>query len=97
MNLLSRSSARPLSCRQVGKLLQTFLDGETDEITDERLAEHLEQCRRCGMAADTFLQIKASLARRGTHGSPAALTRLREFVARLADGDVDRDGSPSGP
>lgn len=75
-----------LSCRQVGKVLQHFLDGEIDDITRERVADHLDDCRRCGLGADTYLQIKAALARSATEPSAAALGRLRDFGERLAAG-----------
>ncbi len=78
---------RPLSCRQVGKVLQSFLDGETDDATRALVADHLEDCRRCGLGADTYLQIKAALARSATEPSPEALERLRSFSQRLVAGD----------
>jgi anti-sigma factor RsiW len=80
---------RPLNCRQVGKRLQRFLDGELDEVTARRIAHHLEDCRRCGLEVATYLEIKATLARRETVDE-AAVARLREFGERLL-----HDGLPS--
>ena len=93
MKLFDRRT-RPLSCRQVGKVIQHFLDGEIDDATKARVAEHLDNCRRCGLGADTYLQIKAALARSATEPSADALGRLREFGERLAAG---HDPGASGP
>lgn len=76
----------PMSCRQVGKVLQRFLDGEIDDRDRRRVADHLDDCRRCGLGADTYLQIKAALARTATEPPPDVLERLRSFGARLAAG-----------
>lgn len=76
---------RPLSCRQVGKILQSFLDSELDEISTDKVAEHLEDCRRCGMAADEYLEIKASLGRGAPVALEESLGRLVEFARRLTE------------
>lgn len=86
MKLSSRKSDRPLSCRQVGKVIQHFLDGEVDADMRLRVADHLDDCRRCGLSADTYLQIKAALARSVTEPTADALDRLRTFGQRLAAG-----------
>lgn len=82
MKLLFRRNDE-LSCRQVGRVIQQFLDGESDDVTTELVADHLDACRRCGLDADTYLQIKAALARSANEPSAEALERLREFGARL--------------
>lgn len=94
MKLFSRSGAsgRPLSCQQVGKILQSFLDAELDEDTTDKVAEHLEDCRRCGMAADVYLEIKASLGRDAPVVPEESLARLEEFARRLTAGG---NGDPS--
>lgn len=73
------------SCMQVGRALQSYLDGEVEGITAERISHHLELCRRCGMRADTYRQIKASLARRQTPVDPNAVARLRAFGEHLVE------------
>jgi len=86
----------PISCRQVGKMLQSYLDGELDSGSAHRVAAHLEDCRRCGMEADTYNALKAAL-RSGAPGlADESVSRLRDFGARLARGEVDpeRPGSP---
>ena len=88
MSMPTARTERPLSCRKVAKVLQAFLDGESDDVTAERVEAHLEACRRCGLEATTYRQIKDSLAR----GAPAVpdltLRRLRDFGSRLAEGET---------
>jgi predicted anti-sigma-YlaC factor YlaD len=85
---------RPLTCREVGRLLQRYLDGATDGQATARVAEHLEDCRRCGLDAGIYREIKASLARQAPTLPETSLARLRRFGDRLAaDGAVgDGDG-----
>jgi predicted anti-sigma-YlaC factor YlaD len=87
MSLFRRGAVadRPLSCRQVGKILQSFLDSELDEMTTDKVAEHLEDCRRCGMAADVYLEIKASLGRDAPVVPEESLNRLEDFARRLTE------------
>jgi len=83
MNLFRRRH-QPMGCTEVGRLLQHYLDGDLDERRTTRLAAHLEDCRRCGMEADTYTQIKASLSRRGREDLPTdAVARLRAFGESL--------------
>ena len=71
------------SCRHAAKVLQAYLDGEVDAVAADRVEDHLEMCRRCGLEADAYREIKASLSR--THGAvpELALHRLREFGDQL--------------
>lgn len=72
-----------MNCMQVGRRLQRYLDGDVDDLTARRVRRHLEDCRRCGMKAATYIEIKASLARRGKDVPDDAVTRLRAFGERL--------------
>jgi predicted anti-sigma-YlaC factor YlaD len=83
---------RPLTCREVGKLLQRYLDGEAGDVATAKVAEHLEDCRRCGLEADIYREIKASLARRATVLPETTLARLRHFGQQLAT-----HGTPDAP
>ena len=83
---------RPLTCREVGKLLQRYLDGETGEHATAKVAEHLEDCRRCGLEAGIYREIKASLARQATVLPETTLVRLRRFGQQLA-----HEGPPDAP
>lgn len=87
-----RRAERPARCREVGRVLQRYLDGEVDELTARRVARHLEDCLRCGMAAQTYAEIKRSLARQG-HVDDGTVDRLRAFGERLAaEGDPGGEG-----
>ena len=88
--LWRRSASNAVDCRHVGAWLQAYLDGELDEARSESVSRHLEDCRRCGMEASTYRELKASL-RRGTPtlDEIAPLDRLRDFAQRLAAGEVD--------
>ncbi|MCU0271209.1 MAG: zf-HC2 domain-containing protein [Acidimicrobiales bacterium] len=83
---------KPLSCHQVGQVLQSYLDDELDEAAAAKVHAHLEDCRRCGLEAETYEALKASLQRgpAGLTGEPVA--RLRAFGERLARGELDADG-----
>ena len=83
---------RPLTCREVGKLLQRYLDGETNAQATARVAEHLEDCRRCGLEADIYREIKAAVARQAPTLPETTLARLRRFGDRLAT-----EGHAEGP
>ncbi|MGD9794356.1 MAG: anti-sigma factor [Acidimicrobiia bacterium] len=85
--MLRRRSNRPMDCTEVAKLLQHYLDGVLDDRRGVRLSAHLEECRRCGLEAETYERIKQSLRSRSSVVSPDAVARLREFGERLAHDD----------
>lgn len=83
------------SCREVGRVLQSYLDGHVEEVTARRVSRHLEGCRRCGMEARTYREIKQALARQGAPVDPEALARLRSFGDELlASGGDDLPHDP---
>jgi hypothetical protein len=76
-----------LSCGEVGRLLQRFLDGElSNDAEIEMLSAHLDECRRCGLEADTYRSIKESLVARRIPVPPESVQRLREFGHGLVSG-----------
>ncbi len=80
---LSRSD-----CHQVAKVLQSYLDGETEAPTSRMVAEHLEVCRKCGLEASTYLAIKTAIAANASEMAPVdndAVARLRDFADGLGD------------
>ena len=80
-------SGDTLSCPEVGRLLQRFLDDELSEEAEiEMLSEHLDECKRCGLEADTYAKIKEALASSRTPVPQESVERLREFGERLAEG-----------
>ena len=72
------------SCMRVMRVLQAYLDGHVDEVTARRVANHLDACRRCGLEAATYREIKAALTRTGPPLDPSAVERLRSFGTGLA-------------
>jgi len=82
------------SCREIAKVLQTYLDGQTDDNTAQRVARHLEACRRCGLEARTYREIKAALARRVPIVDELAPERLRTFVTSRTETPPAADGEP---
>lgn len=81
-----------MSCRQAARVIQSYLDGETDIGTGRAVATHLELCRQCGMKAATYEAIKEALAHQATATDRQALDRLAAFVEELA-----HTGPPGGP
>ena len=75
--------AEMMECRHVGRVLQTYLDGQTDERTTRQVALHLDACRRCGFEASAYRELKTSLRRHGTPIDEITLTRLRTFANSL--------------
>ena len=73
------------TCAEVAQALQSYLDGQVDEMTARRVSRHLEACRRCGLEAVTYEAIKDALARRRSDVDADALERLRSFGERLAN------------
>ncbi len=75
------------SCREVRHVLQSYLDGELDELAAHRITRHLDLCRRCGVQATTFAEIKAALSRTAERpvDSPT-VARLRAFGEGLVSG-----------
>lgn len=87
-----------LSCPEVGRLLQQYLDESIagpmalDETTAFKVGGHLADCRRCGLEAETYEAIRASARRSGSGLSEQALERLREFGESLAAGEEPDPG-----
>jgi anti-sigma factor RsiW len=74
-----------IECMRTGRHLQAFLDGELDDLQRERVAAHLEACRRCGLAASTYESLKQRLHGFGQPADPGAVARLERFIDTLAD------------
>jgi len=82
---------RRLMCPEVGRTLQAYLDGRADDHWAARVAEHLEDCRRCGLKAKTYRQLKAALAGQAVDVPLETLDQLRAFAEGLMRGDVPPD------
>lgn len=82
---------RRLMCPEVRRTLQGYLDGEVGAEWASRVRDHLEDCRRCGLEADTYQALKVNLEGRGPEAPGELVTRLRQFAEGLVAGD-ERDG-----
>jgi hypothetical protein len=56
------------------------------------IAAHLEDCRRCGLEAETYERIRQTLAERRPEVPDESVERLREFGRGLIRGE-----EPSAP
>ncbi|WP_219418713.1 zf-HC2 domain-containing protein [Pseudonocardia nigra] len=83
MNVMSLS--RMTRCFRTSRALQRYLDGEADDLTAACVAEHLEECRRCGLQARTYQAIKQALRSGSRDVDELALRRLRAFSRSLAE------------
>lgn len=79
---------RALMCPEVGRTLQAYLDGRVDDDWAARVEAHLAHCRRCGMEAKTYSDLKEALSRREMALRKDTLENLRDFATRLASGEV---------
>jgi anti-sigma factor RsiW len=81
-----------MTCDDVAHWLQHLLDGELDARRTRQLAAHLDDCRRCGLEADAYRDLKRALAARFTSAADtAAIERLRAFADELANGSRPAD------
>ena len=45
-------------CVEIGRQIQTFLDGGLDQAAAAKVSNPLAACRRCGLSADDYLRLK---------------------------------------
>jgi hypothetical protein len=77
-----------VSCIQVARILQRYLDDQLDERAASAVADHLDECRRCGLDAESYREVKIALAHTSQPPSPERVSRLTSFVAHLvSEGD----------
>lgn len=72
-----------LDCHEVARVLQAYLDQELDRGLAREVADHLDDCHRCGMEAETYRRLKASLSNLRQPVDPESVERLRRFVDDL--------------
>jgi len=83
-SVLSRIQGGP-SCKEIADVLQSFLDGELEKSDIPTVKAHLDACRDCGLEAETYEAVKASLAAHRVSVDAHVLHRLRDFGAKLTD------------
>ena len=85
---------RRLLCPEVGRVLQRYLDDELDEDLSRRVHEHLEHCRRCGLEASAYEELKDALRRKAAPLRPQSAQRLRDFASSLVNEEPDSGHHP---
>jgi len=85
-----RRMAMQMSCAEVGAVLQRYLDDELDGTTSPLVEAHLEMCRKCGLEASIYTDVKNALAKNGDLPEDS-VRRLREFGERIAHGEIPAD------
>lgn len=84
-----------MSCLEVLRDLQLYVDGETDDATRRRIEAHLADCRHCGLEAEVYRRIRWALTDRRPL-DPAMVGRLRAFgEALLKSPEVPSGEAPS--
>ena len=81
-----------LSCGEVMEVLQSYLDGEIDAETANKVSGHLDQCVDCDLEAGVYDRIRSSLAARTEPVDAGVLQNLEAFSQRLMNGEVDTNG-----
>lgn len=80
---------RRLLCPEVARLLQRYLDEELAPARAAQVRAHLRDCRRCGLEAELYAQVKSAVGRRGVPLPDGSVERLRRF----ADALVSHEGA----
>ncbi len=89
----TRLPDRP-DCRQVERVVQSFLDGELRPDDAEVVALHLRECDRCGLDAQVVREVIAVIRRQRPDLDPEPLARLAGFAD---DPDRTDPTSEAGP
>lgn len=75
------SDEMPITCDEALRLLASFLDGELQVVTRDRVEHHLEICRACFSRAEFERRLKAELGRLGREEiSPGFQQRIQLLV-----------------
>lgn len=75
-----------MDCRAVGRLLQSFLDGAVEDTRAVAVANHLDECRECGLNAESYRWLKAAVAAAARADDPGQVQRVRAFAEELISG-----------
>ncbi|MDH3679826.1 MAG: zf-HC2 domain-containing protein [Acidimicrobiia bacterium] len=86
--MLHKLFRRGMSCEDVLEVLQSYLDGETDDATARQVLDHLHGCGHCDRESDVYLRIKVSLRKRATAVDPEIRSALSRFSERVARGEI---------
>jgi anti-sigma factor RsiW len=77
-------------CEHVGRVLQSYVDGELGPSDAERVADHLVHCERCGIELATVERVVGLIRQQRPDLDVSALGRLERFVDELDRTGGDR-------
>ena len=89
-----------MNCEEATKLMDGYLDGELDPITNQAIEQHLRECRNCDQAYKTHGSLIRALGNATPYyKAPAELRQriqssLREEIAEQSTRNVARDAQP---
>jgi anti-sigma factor RsiW len=87
-----------MNCEEATKLIDGYLDGELDPITNQAIEQHLRECRNCDQAYKTYGSLIRAIGNAiPYYKAPAELRQriqssLREEIAERRTRNVSRDG-----
>lgn len=84
---------RTRECPVGAPMLQAYLDGELDAPDAGRVRAHVAECHACARELSLYQRITSELASRGVTDE-AALARLKEFAASIAERESTREPGP---
>lgn len=84
---------RSMSCQDVLEVLQSYLDGETDEATARKVVAHLDRCDQCDHETWVYRRIKISLGSREVPIDPQVRAALTRYGQRVANGEIAEDAT----
>jgi anti-sigma factor RsiW len=84
---------RTRECPVGAPMLQAYLDGELDAADAGRVRAHVAECHACARELSLYQRITSELASRGVTDE-AALARLKEFAASIAERESTREPGP---
>jgi anti-sigma factor (TIGR02949 family) len=82
MRILNRLRGA-VSCSDVLKVIQAYIDGEIDASTARKVASHLDTCHPCKEEEVIYERIKSSLHRRRHEVDMDVLEQLMSYGERL--------------
>ena len=68
-------------CIEIGRQIQTYLDGGLDPVDATKVSSHLHACRRCGLTAEDYRRLKSALAETSTPMAAEPAQRLQALAA----------------
>jgi anti-sigma factor RsiW len=89
-----------MNCEEATKLMDGYLDGELDPITNQAIEQHLRECRNCDQAYKTHGSLIRAIGNATPYyKAPAELreriqSSLRDEIAELPTRNVARDAQP---